>query len=281
MRSVIVIDDCGIQLDLDDPALRSRLGTSRRRQSLLDVLVLNLGYVACEAAQRSVRLRLRPAVVSRRALGEAGRLLLTRAVDRVLLSCHEGTWGHELLPSAKLALRRLNDLMVRSHRQRVATFRHHDIEAQRVPSRSPVAAVLAYWQSERLHFDAGRLAPLLYRGFDQRFLIAEHLPDNDQLVIRALGDGYSIFDKKWCRLAVGERLEDQYDVYYARWAAQGYRTASERAMPLIQRVDAVIDKPRGGYRRQRYARIIVPYQQGGRQLLLSASTTNLSMVTGD
>jgi hypothetical protein len=103
----------------------------------------------------------------------------------------------------------------------------------------------------------------LYHGFDQRFLITEHVPDNDQLVIRVLGDGYSIFDKKCCRLAVGERLEDQYDVYYARWAAQGYRSASERAMPLIQHVDAVIDKPRGGYRRQRYARVIVPYQQGG------------------
>jgi hypothetical protein len=145
MRSVIVIDDCGIQLDLDDPALPARLGTSRRRQDLLDVLVLNLGYVACQVAQRSVRLRLRPAVVSRRALGAAGRLLLTRAVDRVLLSCHEEKWDHELLPSPELALRRLNDLMVRSHRQRVATFRHHDIEERHVPAGSAVAAMLAYW----------------------------------------------------------------------------------------------------------------------------------------
>jgi len=280
MHVVIVIDDNGAELDLDDPALPAPLGASRQNP-LRDYLVLNLGYVACEIGRRSLRIRLRFDIVSQRALAALAKRLLSHPLDRVVLSTFDGKWSDELLPSAELALQRLADLMIKTHHQRVANFQFQEIDEQKLPRASPVAAVLAYWKSANTHFEVERISPLLHRGFEQRFLMMEHLPDNDQLIIRSLGQGYTIFDKTWCAVAAGERFEDQYDVYYAQWAAQGYRRASARTAPVMQRIDAVIDNPRTGYRRQRYARIIVPYRRDGHRLLLSASTTNLAMVSHD
>jgi hypothetical protein len=281
MPSVIVIDECGADLDLDNPALPSRLGTSRRHRRLLEYLILNLGYVACEVRRRSLRIQLRPSIVSRLALANVAKRLLSRPLDRVVISSFDDHWIDEIMPSAELALKRLTDLMAKSHCKRLATFQSEDIDLARLPHASAIHAVLGYWRSAPACFKLDRIAPLLHHAFDKRFLLIEHLPDSDQLIIRSLGSGYSIFDKKWCKAAAGERFEDQYDIYYARWASHGYRAASEHGTPIIQRLNAVIDKPSTGYRRQRYARIIVPYYQSGRRLLLSASTTNLTMVTRD
>jgi hypothetical protein len=278
MRSVTVIDDCGIEVDLDNPALARRLGTSRRRYSLLEYLVMNLGFVACEERRRSLRIRFRPSIVTKRALGGLARRLQSRPLDRVLITSFDDDWFNELVPSAELALKYLTDLMVESHYKRTSTFQFQDVPEHHLPQASAVAAILEHWRSESADLDIKRIFPILHRGFDQKFLLVEHLADNDELIIRSLGSGYSIFDKAWCKEAPGERLEDQYDIYYGRWAAQGYRTAASRAMPIIQRIDAVIDRPSSGYRREQYARIIVPFPRNGRTLLLSASTTNLAMV---
>jgi hypothetical protein len=278
MQSVILIDDCGTEVDLDNPALARRLHTSRQGGCLLQYVVLNLGFVAYEERLRSWRIRLRPSVVSKRALARIVQRLLSRRPERVAISSYDEDWVDELLPSAELALQQLTRLMVGSHRQRASKFECQDVGEHQLPPTGVVAAILQYWRSEGTDFTIDRLIPLLHRGFDERFLVAEHFADSNELIIRALGNGYSIFDKKWSELAPGERFEDQYDVYYGRWAAQGYRAASDRAVPVIQRMDAVIDKPVIGYRRERYARIIVPFRQNGRKLLLSASTTNLATI---
>jgi hypothetical protein len=278
MHSVTLIDDSGVEVDLDNPALARRLGTSCCQDALLEYLVMNLGFVACEERRRSLSIRFRPSIVSKRALGGLARRLHTRPLDRVLIASFIDDWFNELVPSTELALKRLTDLMVKSHYKRALTFQYQDVPEHHLPQAGAVAAILEHWRREGADLGIERITPILQRGFDQRFLVAEHLPDNGELIIRALGSGYSIFDKTWCKVALGERLEDQYDVYYGRWAAQGYRTAASRAMPIIQRIDAVIDKPSSGYRREQYVRIIVPFRQNGRTLLLSASTTNLATV---
>ena len=66
MRSVTVIDDCGNEVDLDNPALARRLGTSRCHDSLLEYLVINLGFVACDERRRSLRSRFRPSILDAR-----------------------------------------------------------------------------------------------------------------------------------------------------------------------------------------------------------------------
>ena len=278
MQSVILIDDCGAEVDPDNPALAWHLGTSRRQECLLEYVILNLGFVACEEKPRSLRIRFRPSIVSKRALGRLAHRLLLRRPERVLISWYDEGWLDELLPSAEVAITHLTNLMVGNHRQRASKFECQDVGEHQLPHTGAVAAILQYWRSESMDFALDRLIPVLHRGFDQKFLVAEHLADNNELIIRALGNGYSIFDKKWSEGALGERFEDQYDVYYGRWAAQGYRAASDRAVPVIQRMDAVIDKPGSGYRRELYARIIVPFRQNGRKLLLSASTTNLATI---
>jgi hypothetical protein len=279
MHSVTVIDDCGIEVDLDNPALARRLGTSRCRDSLLEYLVINLGFVACEERRRSLRIRFRPSIVTKRALGGLATRLQSRPFDRVLITSFDDDWFDELFPSAELALKHLTDLMVESHYKRASTFQFQDVPEHHLPQAGAVAAILEHWRNKSAHLGIERVIPILYGGFDHKFLLVEHLPDNDELIIQALGCGYSIFDKTWCKEAPGERLEDQYDVYYGRWAAQGYRTAASRATPIIQTIDAVIDRPSSGYRREQYARVIVPFRQNGRTVLLSASTTNLAMVT--
>ena len=273
MVGILIIDGQGVVHDHRSAALWSSIGCE---PTTTEVLVRSLGFIAIDMRRRVPRVQLRPDIVARLALGGLTRLLLNGRISRMLLAVDGGSDVDELCPTSDMALVSLSALITQTHRKRVEGFEAVTIEADRLALTNPMAEVLRSWHGHRIDID--QLLPLLSRGFQQRFMIVQHDLESDRLHFRSLGRGYSIFDKKWSAIAAGQLVEDQYDTHYGQWTARGYRAASLHMHPLIQRIEAVIDKPRCGLRRERYVRMIVPFNADGRRLLLSVSDTNLTSV---
>ena len=98
MRSVL-FDHQGRVWDARSPGLAEHLGSSIAGKALVEYVVRNMGYVAVEGSERSVHVRVRPAIATPGSLGVLLCWLQDRQVERVLLSTFEKGWHHELMPS--------------------------------------------------------------------------------------------------------------------------------------------------------------------------------------
>ena len=99
MRSV-VFDDRGEMWDAQSRTVwRDDLHASIDGEELVDYAVRNLGFVAVKEMGGSLRISLRPAVVSPIAFSALLYWLHDRPVDRVLVSFFDREWSHEMLRS--------------------------------------------------------------------------------------------------------------------------------------------------------------------------------------
>ena len=100
--SLLVFDDKGVQWDATSPQLVEALHSSIVGEDLARYAVMNLGFVAAEANDRSVRIRVRPESVAQPALAAALDWLFDCAPDRVVVSSFEKTWWHTLVPAGEV-----------------------------------------------------------------------------------------------------------------------------------------------------------------------------------
>src|SRR5262245_24387901 len=103
----ILFDDKGDLWDAKSRTLAEALKASLSCDDLLKYVVKNLGFIAATDGNGSLRLRLRPAVVSQTALSALLYWLHDRVVDRAMLSFLDGEWSHELVRSREEAVNRL------------------------------------------------------------------------------------------------------------------------------------------------------------------------------
>src|SRR5262245_54833294 len=97
--TLLVFDDKGVQWDATSPQLVEALNSSIAGEDLARYAVMNLGFVAAEANDHSVRIRVRPDSVAQPALAAALDWLSDCAPDRVLVSRFEKTWCHTVVPA--------------------------------------------------------------------------------------------------------------------------------------------------------------------------------------
>jgi hypothetical protein len=97
--SLWLFDAKGVQWDATSPQLVEALQSSIVGGDLARYAVMNLGFVAAEANNCSVRIRVRPDSVAQPALAAALDWLFERAPDRVLVSRFEKTWCHTVVPA--------------------------------------------------------------------------------------------------------------------------------------------------------------------------------------
>jgi hypothetical protein len=97
--SLLIFDDKGVQWDATSQQLVDALSSSIVGEDLATYAVINLGFVAAEATDRSVRIRVRPDSVAQPALAAALDWLSDCAPDRVLVSRFEKAWCHTLVPA--------------------------------------------------------------------------------------------------------------------------------------------------------------------------------------
>ena len=93
-------------------------------------------------------------------------------------------------------------------------------------------------------------------------------------IITQQGLGYRIYDRSYMRTAIGTRIEDDPNVEYGRWVAQGLREAVREQRPLVEDVNAALVGP-SGRRRVSYRRILLPLgDQCGSPAVITASRLN-------
>ncbi len=267
MRSV-VFDDRGEVWDARSRGLAGDLNASIGGDELVEYTIRNLGFVAVKEMGGSLRILLRPAVVSPIAFGALLYWLHDRVVDRVLVSFLDRDWSHEMLRSRQDAVSKLLARVDLGQGVRQGDFLQQELSLESLPEASPLRGVLDLWSGSGGKFDRERLAPLLARALKGRFVLVEASPDRPSLVIKDVGGGLTKPAEYWLARSIGNRVEDQPDYDYGKWIAGFYRRVVATGVPSLSDVDAVINWPQHRRRSFRYRRLVVPFKNAGRSTML-------------
>ncbi|MBX9588488.1 MAG: hypothetical protein K2X43_04230 [Hyphomonadaceae bacterium] len=268
MRSV-VFDDQGELWDARSRRLALDLHASIAGEELVDYAIRNLGFVAAKEMGASLRISLRPSVVSPIAFSALLYWLHDRSADRVLISFCDREWTHEMMRSREEAVRRLMSRVDFGQGTRDGDFLQQELSLESLPPSSPLRDVLEMWRASGGKFDRERLAPLLERALQGRFVLAEAAPNRPSLLIKDIGSGLRRPAHHWLSRSIGLRVEDQPDYAYGKWVAGTYRDVLNKGEPDLGDVDAVIRFPQEARQSFRYKRLLVPFTAD--EIILCAS----------
>jgi hypothetical protein len=277
MRSVL-FDDRGDVWDAHSRRLADDLQASICGDELVEYAIRNLGFVVVKDMGGSVRISLRPAVVSPIAFSALLYWLHDRTVDRVLISFLDHEWSHEMLRSREDAVRRLMARVDFGVGNRDGDFLQQDLPLEALPASSPLKGVLTMWAESDGRFDRERLAPILERSLNGRFVMVEASPTRPALVLKDVGSGLTKPAEYWLARSIGHRVEDQPDYDYGKWIAAFYRQVIAAGVPSLSDVDAVIKWPQHSRQSFRYRRLVVPFNsEADSTVLLGASLVDPSI----
>jgi hypothetical protein len=271
MRSVL-FDDRGDVWDASSRRLVTDLHASIHGEELVEYAVRNLGFVGAKELRGSLRISLRPAVVSPIAFSALLYWLHDREADRVLVSFYDNRWSHEMLRSRADAVRRLMGRVDFGVGNRDGDFLCRELPLESLSESSPLKGVLTMWSEAQGKFDRGRLEPLLARKLNGRFVLVEASPTRPALVLKDVGGGLSRPAEYWLARSIGHRVEDQPDYDYGKWIAKFYRKVIASGSPSLSDVDAIIKWPEHSRRSFRYRRLVLPFNgERSSTMLLGAS----------
>jgi hypothetical protein len=255
-----LFDDMGDIWDAKSRSLAEALGASLSINELAKYVVRNLGFIAASDNDGSISLRLRPAVVSPTALGALVYWLHDRPVARVLISCLDAEWSHELVASREETVHRLLSRVKFTANDRDGDFLRRPRPLEELAPASPLRALLDAWNQCSGKFDRERLNRVLETALRKRYLLVESSAASPSMLVKEIGTGFENTAVRWLSHIRGLRVEDQPDYAYGQWIASIYREASAKSIPTLEDVDAVIrwpEHPRVSYR---YQRLMVPFE---------------------
>jgi hypothetical protein len=277
MRSIL-FDDRGDVWDAGSRRLAEDLQASIHGEELVDFAIRNLGFVAAKELRGSLRVSLRPAVVSPIAFTALLYWLHDRSADRVLVSFFDRIWSHEMLRSRADAVKWLLARVDFSVGGRDSDFLHQELPLESLSGASPLKRLLTLWSEAHGVFDHERLAPILQGTLKERFVLVESTPARTALVLKRVGGGLSKPADHWLARSVGHRVEDQPDYDYGKWIANYYRKVIASGAPSLSDVDAVIKWPEHSRQSFRYRRLVLPFKgEGNSTMLLGASLVDPSI----
>jgi hypothetical protein len=261
MMQTFLFDDKGEIWDAKSPSLAEALQASLSGDELSKYAVKNLGFVAATESDGSVRLRLRPAVVSPTALSALLYWLHDQTIERVLISCLDGEWSHELVRSCEEAMRTLLARVKFNADDRNGDFLSVLQPLHQLQRSSPLRAALDAWSATAGKYDPEVIRPSLQKALDDRFVLVEASGGSPDLLIRDVGSGLTRLAEYWLSRARGLRVEDQPDYAYGKWVARLYQQALLRGEPLLEDVDAVVMWPNQPRQSYRYRRLVLPFKR--------------------
>jgi hypothetical protein len=268
------IDHQGTFWPLSELRDRYRLTQFPDNHAAHDWAVKNIGLILIGASKRSIRIRLRPASAPGIAIAAVLRHLTDTEDTRASISSFDGEWRDFVCPTALSAAEKLASLSLANHSVKSSDFRRRRLSVHELAENETLYRVLEQSKTLGDTIDVQELGQQLSGLVANRVIILEAAPASSKLVIRYLGQGFSVFSPRWVANAIGREMEEQPDVRYGQWSAEPYRAARASTVPVIDDIDAVVVDPyTGASRRSRYRRLIVPIaRRHGRSLLLGCST---------
>jgi hypothetical protein len=271
MMRTLLFDDSGEIWDANSRSLAEALQASLSSDELAKYVVRNLGFISAAESVGSVRLRLRPAIVSPTALSALFYWLHDQTIERVLISFLDGEWTHELVRTCEEAVRALLARVKFSAADREGDFLHLSKPLHDLPDTSPLHAVLTAWSESGGKFNRERLFPILDKALNGRFVLFENVGNSPHVHVKDVGAGLGKSAAFWLSRTKGLRVEDQPDYAYGKWVAEAYRQVLSKREPSLEDVDAVITWPQQPRISYRYRRLLVPFEERNSTLILSAT----------
>lgn len=256
--SLLLIDDQGELWGNAAIELRQSFGPTHADDDLAAYLVKNLGFVAVNAYGRSCQIRVRPSVVSPKALDALIYWLADRRFDRIVSHIFDTDWQIELHGAPEILAHRLLQAMTKRQLIRPGDFIAESIPLETLPNSAVFSSLLQSWPmlSENLHQDGIRnVLHQLTRG--RYFLVRQETGSGD-VVFQDVGNEFATLDKDWLSSARGMPVESQKDSAYGRWIASKYREIMKRPAITTEKVDAIVSTTKYGRYRVRYNRLILP-----------------------
>lgn len=274
----ILFDDRGEMWNGKSHGLAEALQASLTGEALATYVVKNLGFIAVAINKGSLRINVRPSVVSSIAFSALLYWLLDRPVERVLLSILDKGWSHQMYGNREDAVVALLERCGPAHDDRPGEFLRRRTNPKELPASSPLRGLLSIW-AETFHLeDRERLWGITREALNGRYALFEASERSSSLVFQEIGAGFLSFNDTWLAQARGLRIKDQPDYSYGKWLATAYTDAMRVGAPCLEDVDAIINRPGGGRRRVRYRRLILTGQKKkGPLSVLSASVIDDSI----
>lgn len=265
---MLLIDEEG-RIRNSGPATRMQLCSSGD-SPLSHPLMCEQGCVLVAAGEATLKIDLCPAHIRERTLSALMYWLADQRVERVVLAILDGAWLHEVLPTRRLAQRRIVGLVSAARCNREGRFLTRPVGFASLEPGHPMLALIAECGAG---LNKSRVADILRNGFRDRFTAVRVQRGSGELIVADMGAGYYGYSDAQRQSLIGARVEDQPDYDYGRWVASSYRKRIERGqpLPLVEDVDVLVAWPQGGPVRHRYRRLIVPATRGEEAWLLSAS----------
>ena len=266
-----IVDDAGIVSPWGSPALRKRVGARIDGDAFATYAVTNLGYIEIKVLPRTTRIRLRPKLVSSKALTGLFYWLYDRDDDHCTVAWLADAWKYELVASRGAAIQLIEAI----HEASVVSG-----GGGRVGTKARVltdqAAGFRVDPDELRHLAVGATHSASARRdlslrFCGRWTISEFDPVTGQATVKCMGEGYPLYDSAWTRQPLNKSFSEFPDAEYGAFVTQSHRAAFNLGRPVYEAVDANINWPRFGLLRTRYKRIIAPFSSGTKTLMLSAA----------
>ena len=222
MMQTYLFDDKGELWDGKSRQLADALHASLSSEDLLKYVVRNLGFIAVTENSGSLRLQLRPAVVSQMALGGLLYWLHDHDIERVLISSLDEEWSHELVRTREEAVRRLLMRVKFIPADRDGDFLNKPRSLHHLPVRSPLRAVLGrLGRNCGGKYDPERLQPVVQKAARWSLCACRGAAmARPACSSRTSAGGLGDSAEYWLSRTRGLRVEDQPDYAYGKWVAR-------------------------------------------------------------
>jgi hypothetical protein len=247
-----------------------------RTRTLEDLAIINVGVIAIETTNGALSVRLRPTLMSSRAVGALAYFLLDHANQPVTISWYNTTWNIEYAANAVTAMAFISSVLeLQGHW--LSASEHDRIQYRPSPRAErkwhEVSALVSPLTSGQPAYET--FSAILDRPFAGRWSIFEFNPRTGTAVVACRGNGYPMLHPIFSPSNKGHDLEMLADRRYRDWILECLKNVADTDRPRFEDVDALVDWPRFGTLRTRYWRLMVPLtSSSGVNRILSASCSD-------
>jgi hypothetical protein len=274
LRARRLIDDTGELWPVQDQILRQRFGSSLTGASLLDYLIVNLGWIEISTLSDRFSVRCRPRLVDQRGMAALLYNLHDAAPQRISLSVLGADWQysiHRTPAEVATIIGGMAQLTAGASALGARALINREIAPDRSPLFGGFQMVAAH---ANLAASIDELVDPLDAAFRGRWCICHVEPP--KVIMDRVGNGFTPFNPSWKQQATGPASLDRYaDEHYGAWIANQRKRVAQTRQTIFDEVDAIVLFPRLGATRLQYSRATFPlHLANGIDYVVSAARTD-------
>ncbi len=224
--------------------------------------VRHLGIIEVAVAPLGVRVRLRPALVSPRALGRLLYFLGDLRPRRCVLTYYDRGWHEELIPGFDALVKRIQETVygvVSRHPGKLFHAEERPLDPEVSLIARPFAHLVEEWTARGGVLPENATVPFRRARCLGRTTLVTHDGDS-RLLVAFRGRHLTHYGSAGWTKYVGVPIEEQPDLQFSAAAGAAYADTQSRHRPLLESCEGTIAAPSGAGRRSIYERLLLPWR---------------------